>query len=84
VTYDADLALMRLPDPVPFGSHINPICVVAADETYPPGTLSFASGWGNTDPDLTQHWGSLKYVAMYLWSNADCLEKTLYQRFAGL
>ncbi|EHB14099.1 Tryptase [Heterocephalus glaber] len=43
----ADIALLELEDPVNISSHIHPISLPPASETFPSGTLCWVTGWGN-------------------------------------
>uniref|UniRef100_A0A8C5ZW99 Peptidase S1 domain-containing protein n=1 Tax=Marmota marmota marmota TaxID=9994 RepID=A0A8C5ZW99_MARMA len=43
----ADIALLELEDPVNISSHVHPISLPPASETFPSGTPCWVTGWGN-------------------------------------
>nr|UCK81482.1 MASP-related molecule 2-like protein [Arenicola marina] len=45
-TYDNDIALMRLKEPVTYSREVSPVCLPAAD--VPMNTLCVTTGWGDT------------------------------------
>ncbi|XP_033115439.1 chymotrypsinogen B-like, partial [Anneissia japonica] len=44
VSYDNDIALLRLDSPVQFNQFVQPLCYESLE--YRPGTLCYAAGWG--------------------------------------
>ncbi|XP_051905849.1 serine proteinase stubble-like [Hippocampus zosterae] len=46
ITFDNDVALLRLSSPVPFNDFIRPICLAASGSTFFTGTESWVTGWG--------------------------------------
>ena len=46
VTFESDLALLKLADPVPLAPHILPICLAPVRNYY--GTFGTVAGWGIT------------------------------------
>lgn len=47
-TFDNDIALMELESPVAFSDYIQPICLPAAQHSFPPGNTVWITGWGAT------------------------------------
>ncbi|NXX43733.1 TMPS9 protease, partial [Tricholaema leucomelas] len=47
VLLDFDVALLELAAPLPFGKHIQPICLPAAAQHFPVGKKCLISGWGD-------------------------------------
>ncbi|XP_028616721.1 tryptase beta-2 [Grammomys surdaster] len=47
----ADIALLELEDPVNVSTHIHPISLPPALETFPAGTSCWVTGWGDIDND---------------------------------
>lgn len=45
----ADIALLELEDPVNVSSHVQPISLPPAMETFPSGTSCWVTGWGDID-----------------------------------
>lgn len=45
----ADIALLELEEPVNISSHVHPISLPPASETFPSGTPCWVTGWGNVD-----------------------------------
>lgn len=43
----ADIALLELGDPVNISSHVHPVTLPPASETFRPGTQCWVTGWGN-------------------------------------
>ncbi|XP_057385685.1 tryptase beta-2-like [Balaenoptera acutorostrata] len=43
----ADIALLELGDPVNISSHVHPVTLPPASETFRPGTRCWVTGWGN-------------------------------------
>ncbi|XP_013382659.1 chymotrypsin A-like [Lingula anatina] len=48
-TFDNDVALLMLSEPVEYTNEISPICPVRADTYVPDGTLCKVTGWGVTN-----------------------------------
>ncbi|XP_030638955.1 ST14 transmembrane serine protease matriptase b [Chanos chanos] len=48
LTYDNDIALMELDQPVTLDASIFPICLPSASHTFPAGKEVWITGWGNT------------------------------------
>ncbi|XP_021492890.1 mast cell tryptase [Meriones unguiculatus] len=49
----ADIALLELKNPVNISSHVHPVSLPPASETFPSGTLCWVTGWGNIDNDVS-------------------------------
>ncbi|NWX87777.1 ST14 protein, partial [Nothoprocta pentlandii] len=47
-TYDYDLAVLELQEPVAFSSVVKPICLPDATHNFPPGKDLWVTGWGAT------------------------------------
>ncbi|XP_073915002.1 tryptase beta-2-like isoform X2 [Castor canadensis] len=47
----SDIALLELQDPVKISSHVRPVSLPPASETFPQGTPCWVTGWGNVDND---------------------------------
>uniref|UniRef100_A0A3Q1EXS1 ST14 transmembrane serine protease matriptase a n=1 Tax=Acanthochromis polyacanthus TaxID=80966 RepID=A0A3Q1EXS1_9TELE len=47
-TFDNDIALMELDSPVTYSDYIKPICLPAAQHSFPPGNTVWVTGWGAT------------------------------------
>ncbi len=73
-----DIALLRLSSPVTFTEYIRPVCLASESSTFFNRTLSWVTGWGDTEAggkffsfinlDLTQHLVLLQY-----WCTSDNL-----------
>lgn len=46
MTYDYDIALLELSDPLEFTNTIQPICLPAASHVFPTGMSCWVTGWG--------------------------------------
>lgn len=47
----ADIALLELEVPVNVSTHIHPVSLPPASETFPSGTSCWVTGWGDIDND---------------------------------
>uniref|UniRef100_A0A8C5H4T1 Peptidase S1 domain-containing protein n=1 Tax=Gouania willdenowi TaxID=441366 RepID=A0A8C5H4T1_GOUWI len=47
-TYDNDIALMELNSPVTYSDYIQPVCLPAAQHSFPVGNMVWITGWGAT------------------------------------
>ncbi|XP_019503996.1 PREDICTED: tryptase alpha/beta-1-like [Hipposideros armiger] len=45
----ADIALLKLKDPVNISSHVKVVTLPPASETFPSGTVCWVTGWGDVD-----------------------------------
>lgn len=50
-SFSADIALLKLASPVPFTSHILPICLPQSYDDFSRNTNCWIAGWGNTGKD---------------------------------
>ena len=48
LTYDHDMALMELEEPVPLNQNIWPICLPSPSHQFPAGESAWITGWGAT------------------------------------
>lgn len=75
-TYEYDLALVRLEEPVVFQPNIAPICLPAADETLV-GENGTVTGWGRlseggTLPSILQQVGTLQLQKYTFYCSSFC------------
>uniref|UniRef100_A0A8C2IHD5 Zgc:171592 n=1 Tax=Cyprinus carpio TaxID=7962 RepID=A0A8C2IHD5_CYPCA len=58
VTFNNDIALLKLSSPVTFTPRISPVCLASSDTSIVPGTRCFTTGWGQTatttSPEILQ------------------------------
>ncbi|KAM9391637.1 transmembrane protease serine 9-like [Pholidichthys leucotaenia] len=47
ITFDNDIAILKLSSPLPVTDFIRPICLAASDSTFFAGVDSWVTGWGN-------------------------------------
>ncbi|XP_038604804.1 mannan-binding lectin serine protease 1 isoform X1 [Tachyglossus aculeatus] len=53
-TYNHDIALVQLTEPVPLGAHVLPVCLPEPQPEGPlPHTLGLVAGWGISNPNVT-------------------------------
>uniref|UniRef100_A0A8C2W0E5 Serine protease 8 n=1 Tax=Chinchilla lanigera TaxID=34839 RepID=A0A8C2W0E5_CHILA len=50
---EGDIALVRLSSPVPFSRSIRPICLPAANASFPNGLKCTVTGWGHVAPSVS-------------------------------
>uniref|UniRef100_A0A8C6QQ71 Serine protease 8 (prostasin) n=1 Tax=Nannospalax galili TaxID=1026970 RepID=A0A8C6QQ71_NANGA len=50
---EGDIALLRLSSPITFSRHIRPICLPAANASFPNGLLCTVTGWGHVAPSVS-------------------------------
>nr|XP_054752666.1 uncharacterized protein LOC129258410 [Lytechinus pictus] len=73
-TYDSDIALIKLQQPVTYTDYIIPLCLpseLRAEELLKAGTRGFVTGWGNTEEagDYSRY---LRRVRLTIASMQDC------------
>ncbi|XP_073799290.1 chymotrypsin-like protease CTRL-1 isoform X2 [Danio rerio] len=84
-TYDNDIALLQLSSTVHYSDYIKPVCLADEQSNFPPGTRSWATGWGRigvsgkggirgrtTVSVPLPPPGILQEVKLKVYSNADC------------
>ncbi len=47
-TFNLDIALVKLAEPVVLGEMVNVACLPDATDDFPPGTTCITAGWGHT------------------------------------
>ena len=91
-SYNHDIALVQLREPVPLGPHILPVCLPPPEPAGPaPHVLGLVAGWGISNPNVTvdEIIGSgtrtlsdvLQYVKLPVVPHAEC--KTSYESRSG-
>lgn len=69
-TYNNDIALIRLEEPVKFEGILNPVCIASPGKSYT-GSNGIVTGWGTTKEggEVSQ---TLQEVTVPIISNAEC------------
>lgn len=80
VTYENDIAIIKIHRPTPFNSYIWPICLPPIDQTFE-NKIGIVTGWG------TQYYGGpastvLMEVAVPIWPQEKCT-RSFTQRITG-
>lgn len=71
VTYDNDIAVIRLDRPIDFGPKLQPACLPASQFEEYDGQLTVIAGWGRTGEKQPVA-KSLRSVIVPVWSQDDC------------
>uniref|UniRef100_G1PQI0 Transmembrane serine protease 9 n=1 Tax=Myotis lucifugus TaxID=59463 RepID=G1PQI0_MYOLU len=71
-TADFDVAVLRLGSPLPFGRHVQPVCLPAASHVFPPRRKCLISGWGYLREDFLIKPEMLQKATVELLDQALC------------
>ncbi|XP_026181529.1 trypsin-1-like [Mastacembelus armatus] len=72
-TKDNDITLLRLSSTVTFNKYIVPVCLAASGSIYPSGAVTWVTGWGNINSDVSlPSPGTLQEVSIPIVSNTRC------------
>uniref|UniRef100_A0A5F7ZVW8 Peptidase S1 domain-containing protein n=1 Tax=Macaca mulatta TaxID=9544 RepID=A0A5F7ZVW8_MACMU len=71
-TADFDVAVLELTSPLPFGLHIQPVCLPAATHIFPPSKKCLISGWGYLKEDFLVKPEVLQKATVELLDQALC------------
>uniref|UniRef100_G3QLN3 Peptidase S1 domain-containing protein n=1 Tax=Gorilla gorilla gorilla TaxID=9595 RepID=G3QLN3_GORGO len=71
-TADFDVAVLELTSPLPFGRHIQPVCLPAATHIFPPSKKCLISGWGYLKEDFLVKPEVLQKATVELLDQALC------------
>nr|XP_054395262.1 transmembrane protease serine 9 [Pongo abelii] len=71
-TADFDVAVLELTSPLPFGWHIQPVCLPAATHIFPPRKKCLISGWGYLKEDFLVKPEVLQKATVELLDQALC------------
>ncbi|XP_074657056.1 uncharacterized protein LOC141910238 [Tubulanus polymorphus] len=74
-----DIAILILETPVAFTDYILPICVPDTDHVFPPSSICYISGWGQTDFKVPEKPEILKEAKMRLVTTAKCNGTEMYK-----
>ncbi|XP_062132254.1 brachyurin-like [Drosophila sulfurigaster albostrigata] len=69
-----DISLIKLPVPIEFNEHIQPIKLPAKSNTYNTyaGQQAIASGWGRISDSATSATNILQYISVPIMNNSGC------------
>lgn len=72
LTFNNDIALIMLKEPLKMGDRIRPICLPSpnSQRTYQPGTKGLVMGWGLTEENVQSE--ELKYIILPLVEQETC------------
>nr|KAF6297794.1 transmembrane serine protease 9 [Pipistrellus kuhlii] len=71
-TADFDVAVLRLASPLPFGRHVQPVCLPATTHVFPPRRKCLISGWGYLKEDFLIKPELLQKATVELLDQALC------------
>ncbi|XP_021560872.1 transmembrane protease serine 9 isoform X2 [Neomonachus schauinslandi] len=71
-TADFDVAVLRLDRPLPFGRHVQPVCLPAATHVFPPRRRCLISGWGYLREDFLVKPETLQKATVELLDQGLC------------
>ncbi|TSK49693.1 Suppressor of tumorigenicity 14 protein [Bagarius yarrelli] len=63
VTFDNDIALLELKEPLKFSSTVNPVCLPASSHVFPPGMPCWVTGWGALREGEVLHYELMEAIA---------------------
>ena len=77
-SFDYDVALIKLKEPITFNNDVRPVCLPTMD--FPPGTNCYVSGWG-----ATREGGNIAQVLIQMFSCfvgnvSSCIHESLHKR----
>ncbi|ROL50647.1 Prostasin [Anabarilius grahami] len=72
-TSDNDIALLRLSSAVTFNDYIRPVCLAALNSSFPSGTSSWITGWGDVQSGVSLPApGTLQETMVPVVANTQC------------
>ncbi|XP_067314563.1 trypsin-like [Pseudorasbora parva] len=72
-THDNDIALLRLSSAVTFNDYIRPVCLAALNSSFPSGTSSWITGWGDVQSGVSLPApGTLQETMVPVVDNTQC------------
>ncbi|XP_073743417.1 transmembrane protease serine 9 isoform X3 [Callorhinus ursinus] len=71
-TADFDVAVLQLDSPLPFGRHVQPVCLPAATHVFPPRRKCLISGWGYLREDFLVKPETLQKATVELLDQGLC------------
>uniref|UniRef100_W5MLB6 complement subcomponent C1r n=1 Tax=Lepisosteus oculatus TaxID=7918 RepID=W5MLB6_LEPOC len=77
-SFDNDLALIKLKEPVTVNRHIMPLCLPPEGTPYSPGSVGYVSGWGVTEEDTISN--RLKFIRLPVVEQEKCRSSIESQR----
>ncbi|KAL2078684.1 hypothetical protein ACEWY4_026369 [Coilia grayii] len=72
VSFDNDIALLRLSSSVTFSDYVRPVCLAASNSTLDSGTKTWVTGWGTIDANINRPYPKLQEVEVPLVSSSQC------------
>ncbi|XP_056905456.1 transmembrane protease serine 13a isoform X1 [Takifugu flavidus] len=77
-TNDHDVALLKLASPVVFDNNVQPACLPNFDQSFPPGTHCWTSGFGVTEEQSSDTSRSLMEVTVDIIGDRVCNSPSVY------
>lgn len=71
VSYDSDIAVLRLDRPVYYGPKVQPACLPDAKHDFYDGAMTMVAGWGRIGETLPTS-SVLRSVVLPVWSQNQC------------
>ncbi|XP_070533261.1 atrial natriuretic peptide-converting enzyme-like isoform X2 [Ptychodera flava] len=71
-TFENDVAILELQEPVTYNDHVRPACIAPSEMTVRPGTLCEIAGWGHTLEDADEAPADLQEAKIPIVSNSQC------------
>lgn len=76
VTYDNDIALLRLSTPLlGFNETMSPVCLPSSSSSFPVGKVCSVTGWGKTSQDDFRVSNKLRVAHVPIFDHAKCKEQ---------